>query len=401
MRILNLILFSIILTVSVGSQETFAQQIDWNLGDGLKQGDYFKYSVCNVDYKDCTNFEMEFWIQGIKQVASEKRWVAQTIVHDGNKVVNGEMELGKIIPEPMGSSTELRVYTEVFKSSISWISAFSNAYHDSKWAIGSGIEIRSDKTETVYTKAGIFESHVIYWNSNNQTSKIWVVDNFPFPVKADTWIPFSEGEPIQEFRFELLDYQQNVKEFPLVESWQYFQWEGKQFAYSIPYQITNGIIENSSIEGDDYTLVFNIKANQYSSFTIKTPHHNNPDRIWKGLDFLAFLDGTEIKPKLFDEQEFAQFTIILPTGTRQIELVPMSSVSSMPVGRPLSELLFYPSEFSTLLSPKDQFENEVPPLEIICQENLNLIFKASDNSPACVKPDSIPKLIERGWAKDG
>ena len=32
-----------------------------------------------------------------------------------------------------------------------------------------------------------------------------------------------------------------------------------------------------------------------------------------------------------------------------------------------------------------------------CPENLNLIFKASDNSPACVKEQSIMPLKERGW----
>jgi len=35
---------------------------------------------------------------------------------------------------------------------------------------------------------------------------------------------------------------------------------------------------------------------------------------------------------------------------------------------------------------------------IMCKHGFEKIFKI-DNSPACVKPESIPKLIERGWAK--
>ena len=49
-------------------------------------------------------------------------------------------------------------------------------------------------------------------------------------------------------------------------------------------------------------------------------------------------------------------------------------------------------------SPLKQIANGVSPKEVICREKLQLIFKM-DNSPVCVKPESIPKLIERGWAK--
>ena len=34
---------------------------------------------------------------------------------------------------------------------------------------------------------------------------------------------------------------------------------------------------------------------------------------------------------------------------------------------------------------------------IECRENLQLIFKVSDNSPACVTSDTFQKLIKRGW----
>ena len=49
-------------------------------------------------------------------------------------------------------------------------------------------------------------------------------------------------------------------------------------------------------------------------------------------------------------------------------------------------------------SLKTQIKNGVSPDSIICIEGLELIFKLGDNSPACVKPSSIAKLVERGWA---
>jgi len=47
-------------------------------------------------------------------------------------------------------------------------------------------------------------------------------------------------------------------------------------------------------------------------------------------------------------------------------------------------------------SPKHQVQNETAPENVICNMELELIFKI-DGSPACVKHDSISKLIQRGW----
>ena len=49
-----------------------------------------------------------------------------------------------------------------------------------------------------------------------------------------------------------------------------------------------------------------------------------------------------------------------------------------------------------ILPPKFQISLNIPPSEIMCKETLELIFK-HDNSPACVKPTTAQKLIERGW----
>lgn len=51
----------------------------------------------------------------------------------------------------------------------------------------------------------------------NNTSKFWILDNFPFPVKPNVWSYNSERIPIQEFTFELLDYKENVSIDPFIE----------------------------------------------------------------------------------------------------------------------------------------------------------------------------------------
>src|SRR3989304_5521992 len=48
--------------------------------------------------------------------------------------------------------------------------------------------------------------------------------------------------------------------------------------------------------------------------------------------------------------------------------------------------------------PLKQFRSGIPSAEIKCKEGFDLVIKVSSGSPACVKPQSKQKLLERGWA---
>lgn len=56
-------------------------------------------------------------------------------------------------------------------------------------------------------------------------------------------------------------------------------------------------------------------------------------------------------------------------------------------------------EIPKLLSPLKQFESGIPIDEISCKENLQLVIRVNNDSPACVKPATRTDLIHRGWAK--
>ena len=92
----------------------------WYVGEGLKTGDRFEYSVCHVEYKECKPLVMDFWIKGDIVEGTETKWLVETVVYDGNKIIKGQMHLGKLAPEYTGGSSELRVYASVFKSSYVW-----------------------------------------------------------------------------------------------------------------------------------------------------------------------------------------------------------------------------------------------------------------------------------------
>ena len=45
-----------------------------------------------------------------------------------------------------------------------------------------------------------------------------------------------------------------------------------------------------------------------------------------------------------------------------------------------------------------QVKTRIKPTNVICKSGMTLIFKSTNDSPACVKPTTAEKLIERGWA---
>ncbi len=200
----------------------------WYVGEGLKTGDYFSYELCHIDYKDCTDFQLDLWIEGTITVGTEEKWLAQVVAYDGNKIVKGNMELGMIAPEPSGGSSEIGVYRGAFKTSIVWLSAYATknidvdqsgekAFSAVSWGkianIG-GEQIIPTALETVIVPAGTYDTVLIQWKTGGAKSKVWVVDDFPFPIKASTWTQVTEGFPPQEYRFQLLDYKENVNSNP-------------------------------------------------------------------------------------------------------------------------------------------------------------------------------------------
>ena len=194
----------------------------WYVGEGLEHGDYFHYTICHTNYKECKDFEFEFWIKGDITVGSEKQLLAEVLVRDGNKVITGNMTLGKAIPEPTGSSPELNDYRRAFGSSVTWLSAFATvnepkAFSDVSWGkianIG-GEQILPTAIENVTVPAGEWETVLVTWKTGGYVSKVWVADGFPLPIQAATLTHVSEGIPPPEYTFVLRAYEQGVQENP-------------------------------------------------------------------------------------------------------------------------------------------------------------------------------------------
>ena len=241
---LVIILFSLILVSGSVAPAVFAQtpeastgagarggvDIDgsWYVGENLKVGDFFKYKLCHQSYKDCSDFWMSFWVEKETVVDGEKMWLFQVLVEDGDKVVKGYMNIGKVAPEPTGGSDNIISYGAVYKSSISWLSGFVTGEIDQpgkgpkdfrlpswgKIANIGGEQVAPIGLQTISVPSGEYDTIVVGWKSGGKTSHIWVVDEFPFPVKATTYEHVTEGAPPLEYRFELYKYEENVSTDP-------------------------------------------------------------------------------------------------------------------------------------------------------------------------------------------
>lgn len=232
-------LVAVVISTSAFSQSAFAQfqggGVDkpgsWYVGEGLQKGDFFSYSLCYINYKDCSQFQIDFWIEDLVQVGSEEQWKVQTVVYEGKKIFKGTMNLGKIAPEPTSSTGGLTEFAAAFKSSIVWLSAYATAdptassikgpkqFSAPSWGkIGNigGEQIIPTSIETVAVPEGVFDTVLVTWKTGGKLNRVWVVDDFPFPVKADTYAHVAEGIPPQEYRFELLNYEKNVINNPFV-----------------------------------------------------------------------------------------------------------------------------------------------------------------------------------------
>ena len=244
----------------------------WYVGEGIGQGDYFHYTICHIDYNECRDFEFEFWIKGDVAVGTETHLLAEVRVRDGYKVIVGNMTLGEITREPTGSSPELDEYRRAFGSSVTWLSEYASAnipkaFSNLDWGIiASSVDkpkgvsdypdsfrkyrdyerIRPTAIENVTVTAGTWEAvrvewrlesplyeyreHKEYWpeprifkiTTGGPVIKAWVVDEFPFPIKATAphytskvtpRIGITEGTP-PEYEFVLRDYEQGVQENP-------------------------------------------------------------------------------------------------------------------------------------------------------------------------------------------
>ena len=102
-------------------------------------------------------------------------------------------------------------------------------------------------------------------------------------------------------------------------------------------------------------------------------------------------------------QNLGNFSLILNDKNLESQFIDHYSINLIEVNPyPISTNKTKLSDYDitlklSLLSPLKQLKAGISTGQFTCMPGLTLVIKSEDNSPACVKSSTIPKLVERGW----
>lgn len=200
------------------SSRAFAQADDlWYPGEGVKQDMYMTYRIQEIDTADGDPFIMTMWF---KEQQNED-WIVPTYVEFEGRVITGTMKLADNMQYLAGAypvPAEMNDFIGGYQSSLHWLDAFTtkseplslNAGSWGKIAAIGGAEIKPASAEKISFQgaqdvchADSCDTTLILWHKGVD-HKIWIVNEFPFPVKAETFVDVTTGQPPIQFAFELL-----------------------------------------------------------------------------------------------------------------------------------------------------------------------------------------------------
>lgn len=197
--------------VAVSAKAAYASDDKWYVGEGAQKNMYVKYRIQELDVNNDDPFTMTIYFQ---DQDAKGNWNAPTYVEYQGKVYTGTMKLGDNLASLSGGSDipdDMRTFIGGYGRSLQWLEAFTSkslplSLHAGSWgkiaAIG-GQEIKPVRDEKVTVQGGTFDATVLNWHKGVDNN-IWVVNDFPYPVKAQTYAEVASGQPPTQFAFELL-----------------------------------------------------------------------------------------------------------------------------------------------------------------------------------------------------
>lgn len=201
----------------------------WYVGEGLKQGDFFSYSLCHLEYRECAELRIDIWIKEDAQIEDKDTWIVDAVVYERHMITKNHMDIAKSDMKNIDNIAEFDSYEHAFQSSVLWLSDYATVSPDSdgngkgpkeftatswgKFGNIGGVQVTPLSAESITTPAGTFETTAIGWEGYFW-SKTWVVDGFPFPIKGKIYTHITDGIPPPEFDFTLLEYKENVQQNP-------------------------------------------------------------------------------------------------------------------------------------------------------------------------------------------
>jgi hypothetical protein len=212
------LLFAAATTTPMIVKNAYAADNLWFVGEGVKKDMWVKYTIQQLDTVDGQPYNMTLWF---KDQDSSGNWMVPVTVEYQGRVLQGTLKLAGNMAALGGGGQvppDMNQYINGYQNSLFWLDAFSTkskpqALSAQSWgriaAIG-GAEIKPTGTENVAFAGAMdvcgkpsCDATVITWHKGVD-NKIWIVNEFPFPVKAETFAEVASGQAPPLFRFELL-----------------------------------------------------------------------------------------------------------------------------------------------------------------------------------------------------
>lgn len=169
--------------------------------------------------------------------------------------------------------------------------------------------------------------------------------------------------------------------------------------FPITYKIDGGKI--NSIDVNPHENSITIHTNQVRWMTLSLPRNLLDAKDDKNND-ISFLVFTNYTATSFKETSSGinTRTLILevPPITENYNILERENAGIKIIGTTLAPQVNHGIIPYHITSPISQQKSGIPIKEIDCADGFQLVVKSDGNVPACVMPDTVGKIILRGWA---
>ena len=211
------------LQTQLSLKEVFAQQDNnWYVGEGVTKDMYVKYRISHFDVNNGREFTMVIYF---KDQDDKGNWIAPVYVEDQGNVINGTFILSPLDLTALGTSDippEMAKYRSAYAKSLQWLAAFVpkpglslNAGSWGKIASIGGPEIKPAGQQQLNIPAfpePVDTTRVEYYKS--VSSNMYILNGFPYPVMAKTYVDVTTGTPPIQFQYILMETGQGEPDIP-------------------------------------------------------------------------------------------------------------------------------------------------------------------------------------------
>ncbi len=224
--VISVFLISIAVILALHTHFTttvFAQDNNWYVGEGVTKDMYVKYRISHFDTNNGREFTLMIYF---KEQDDKGNWIAPVYVEDQGKVLNGTFILSPLDLTALGTSQippEMGKYRSAYANSLQWLAAYVpkpglslSAGSWGKIASIGGPEIKPVGHQELNIPAfpePIDTTRVEYYKS--VSSNMYILNEFPYPVMAKTYVDVTTGSPPIQFQYILTETGKGEPETPL------------------------------------------------------------------------------------------------------------------------------------------------------------------------------------------